>query len=577
MDYKKENKEFLKENFYNAFYKGKRTLTQYSEKIYQKYDSNWVMIFENLLPSLDIITRDFKSVLRYEDEVLPLYKQKRIFRESIRHLSKHTENILEVRSDGTIVPTKLLVSQSDIEAAIYENRFIRTLIDRGLDFLSNQIRLLKRTLDIDQTTNFDYDSHFIFDNANYEIKVTIKEVKKQENDKTFLQNKKIYDRVTNLYSLMLSFTNSTFYKEMKKYSIIKPPIIKTQIILKNPNYHNGYFLWLLLDELTENKYLFERQTEERTFDDYYLTLLDNLMYTNFKTFYLENNHLIDLRQTSFEQIKPEINPNIKPIYTISGKPLDKTENLANEIYLKELKDHFNHILNSNQEGFYRSGERIEEVNLKDALTQMTEITNNIYQSYFDMNRYENVFSRITSETNLRELYNDFKQKVDIMGAIREVKEADYKNTLLMERKILEERNNIYKNLIEYIYKEEETHHSEGRNRDFDKYNNLVKEYNDKDYDKLLKKIVRNGNTLDYYERLLNLREKRNKALLELNKERQVVIKSRNPNLLLDSKERLKRSSERLFLAKEASQVSKILINKKTGQIYLKSNGGKLWV
>ena len=206
---------------------------------------------------------------------------------------------------------------------------------------------------------------------------------------------------------------------------------------------------------------------------------------------------------------------------------------------------------------------------------MTEITNNIYQSYFDMNRYENVFSRITSETNLRELYNDFKQKVDIMGAIREVKEADYKNTLLMERKILEERNNIYKNLIEYIYKEEETHHSEGRNRDFDKYNNLVKEYNDKDYDKLLKKIVRNGNTLDYYERLLNLREKRNKALLELNKERQVVIKSRNPNLLLDSKERLKRSSERLFLAKEASQVSKILINKKTGQIYLKSNGGKL--
>ncbi|MGI6360396.1 MAG: hypothetical protein ACOX02_05100 [Acholeplasmatales bacterium] len=575
MDYKKENKEFLKENFYNAFYKGKRTLTQYSEKIYQKYDSNWVMIFENLLPSLDIITRDFKSVLRYEDEVLPLYKQKRIFRESIRHLSKHTENILEVRSDGTIVPTKLLVSQSDIEAAIYENRFIRTLIDRGLDFLSNQIRLLKRTLDIDQTTNFDYDSHFIFDNANYEIKVTIKEVKKQENDKTFLQNKKIYDRVTNLYSLMLSFTNSTFYKEMKKYSIIKPPIIKTQIILKNPNYHNGYFLWLLLDELTENKYLFERQTEERTFDDYYLTLLDNLMYTNFKTFYLENNHLIDLRQTSFEQIKPEINPNIKPIYTISGKPLDKTENLANEIYLKELKDHFNHILNSNQEGFYRSGERIEEVNLKDALTQMTEITNNIYQSYFDMNRYENVFSRITSETNLRELYNDFKQKVDIMGAIREVKEADYKNTLLMERKILEERNNIYKNLIEYIYKEEETHHSEGRNRDFDKYNNLVKEYNDKDYDKLLKKIVRNGNTLDYYERLLNLREKRNKALLELNKERQVVIKSRNPNLLLDSKERLKRSSERLFLAKEASQVSKILINKKTGQIYLKSNGGKL--
>lgn len=66
-------------------------------------------------------------------------KAKVVTEESIRHLAQHTSMIQEVQEDGTVIPLKLLNVYREETVDLYENRFIKSLVDNLYTFVNNKL------------------------------------------------------------------------------------------------------------------------------------------------------------------------------------------------------------------------------------------------------------------------------------------------------------------------------------------------------------------------------------------------------------------------------------------------------
>ena len=63
-------------------------------------------------------------------ERLSQLKEQKVDSQSIKHLSVNSAIIKDVTEDGDVVPHKILTPYSEEDIAIYENRFIKSLIEK---------------------------------------------------------------------------------------------------------------------------------------------------------------------------------------------------------------------------------------------------------------------------------------------------------------------------------------------------------------------------------------------------------------------------------------------------------------
>ena len=101
-------------------------------KVYQKnmsetkiFDMGWIQTIESYFPSLDKITKNPRSNLKYEEDVVAIEKAKKINATSVRHLAAHTHYIKDINEkDNTVIPKKILTTNAEQDYQIYENRFV---------------------------------------------------------------------------------------------------------------------------------------------------------------------------------------------------------------------------------------------------------------------------------------------------------------------------------------------------------------------------------------------------------------------------------------------------------------------
>ena len=132
--------------FLDAVNEGETKRAQQLQIEYKRFDENWLNNLETFFPSILQITKDLKSALRYEEEILPIEKTRRTNPESIRHLLRNTRYIRDVGEDGEVIPEKVLNTLSEIEYGIYENRFIMTLVDRLYNYLLQRIEIIRENI-----------------------------------------------------------------------------------------------------------------------------------------------------------------------------------------------------------------------------------------------------------------------------------------------------------------------------------------------------------------------------------------------------------------------------------------------
>ena len=210
-------------------------------------DTSWIDMVEECIPYLDNIIRNPRRFIAQEENIVPIEKAKVVTEESIRHLAQHTSLIQEVQEDGTVIPLKLLNVYREETVDLYENRFIKSLVDNLYTFVTNKLE------ESDQKSYAKVDSEVtykgIMKKKDEVVEVNLQLTSKKETDVDASKDGHSLDeRIEHIKDIISAFRSSTFIKSLKESSPVRSPIRKTNVILKEQNFIKALELWEYLEK-----------------------------------------------------------------------------------------------------------------------------------------------------------------------------------------------------------------------------------------------------------------------------------------------------------------------------------------
>ena len=443
-----EKEESFPNYFYDAFLTGENTLYQKDIAETKRFESDWISTIESYFPSLDKITKDPKSGLRYDQEVVAIEKAKKTNSESIRHLASHTHLIKERNADG-VVPKKILVTQAEIEYGIYENRFIKTLIERLFDFVNQRYNIVKSNVDSIRRKHFNLESKFEIRDTQVDLNIDLRLKDTMANDSVSRENRDLLQRIHNLLKKVNALKVGLFMQELKRAKPVYPPIMKTSIITKNVDYNNCYLLWLYLDRFGILSFDVDVIEQNLTFDRYYLKNIYQTALMAMSTVYANQKELADHYQyldiKEYKRKGPKfVKKSLNELLT-DPEPYEIQDNQINQYYLEQSKNIFKRSLDQHTEEASSY-----DVALRRALRDTIAVTNALYQSYFELEDQEDraydPFSRMVQEETESKL-QDMRDKARIARIIRETKEVDYNESVRLEKRMLKAIDELDKQLF----------------------------------------------------------------------------------------------------------------------------------
>ncbi len=229
------------------------TASLYEQKIYKSIDTEWVERIEKALPALDLIIRKPNIAIEDVDEILPVEISRHITEKSIKHLAQHTNLILDVKKNGDVVPQKILNVYHDETLLIYENKFVNTLLARLSAFVDKRYRALMSSSGMEKNYKFDYATefeHHLPDDsgrnlARIHLNIELTSPLKEESESNWEIRERYVqtlERIKRINMAIIGYQSSPFVRALGR-NYIRPPVIRTNLILKNKNFRECLTLW----------------------------------------------------------------------------------------------------------------------------------------------------------------------------------------------------------------------------------------------------------------------------------------------------------------------------------------------
>lgn len=236
-------------------------------------DETWVNIIEDTLPALDVIMRNPSKFIEEKEEVLPIELSKNISVRSLQHLSQHTNYISKIEGDK-ITPTKILNVYREETLQTYENKFINTLINRLFIFVNRRYQIAKKAGQDEKTTSLEFNDSFDHGQVkvNMNFKMEISEGAEYSEDKAtrnYTYTTDLWRRVEKLHKVVTTYAESDFVINMGQ-SYIRPPVMRTNAILKNKNLRQCLTLWQFIETYENAGYSMLVQENLEKIDEKYL-------------------------------------------------------------------------------------------------------------------------------------------------------------------------------------------------------------------------------------------------------------------------------------------------------------------
>ncbi len=289
------------------------TIDQQREELVKVVDEEWISVIEDSLDAINSIIEKPRRFITTEEEVVPVSLAKRISADSVRHLSQNTQ-FLAPSDDGGIHPTKILNVNTAETYDLYENRFVYHLIQRLLTFVD------KRTDVIFWSTGNEIRNHFTmrskigdaYEEIEYNVEMTVKDRQNfAEND---ADNIDTFMRIDRVRRLVMALRNSSFCQIMEGCSVVRSPIQRTNLIMKDPNYRKCFQLWQFMERYDKVGYNIEVKDSALAFDDEYMVqMYTNLInnYAVFKSLISDDRNLSELASEQREPVAPKFITEIK--------------------------------------------------------------------------------------------------------------------------------------------------------------------------------------------------------------------------------------------------------------------------
>ena len=375
------------DSFTKAIESGENTLFQKHLLETRVFDGTWVDYIEENLSYLDNIIRNPRSFIRSVDEVVPVERAKKTNSDTVRYLASHSQDIRSIDKRGEIVPRNLLTSFKEEDLGIYENRFIKSLVEKLVIFIEKRYNGIKELIGTDYINKFYYKSNYNYDDINIDLEINLNASRKIHHIDAELKNNQLLDRVELVRSKIIAFLNSQFFNTLKSVRPITPPIQRTNILMKDPNYHKCYEMWLFLDSYGKLDYSIETSMADSLFKDDYLKSIYELNLLSFATVAAndqdEHGQYSKIPSVPKKIKKPKILNKYDPDEVI--KDIQIESHLINEYYYQQSRklysQRINDLVNDGEtfhaalQDVYQSAFKITERLFNDLLEIPEEIKN----------------------------------------------------------------------------------------------------------------------------------------------------------------------------------------------------------
>ena len=420
---------------FNELQQGEKTIYNKTVRETKIFDGNFLDVVIGAYPSLLKICRDPKKTLAYMQEVVAMEKAKKVDSESIRHLASHTQYIRDINEQNEVIPSKILSTYAEDNIGIYENRFIKSLINRVIVFLDTRLKLMDENLESISADEIRYKNNIKLSHRKIDLEMNIK-ISNEILDET-QKARELFDKTKNALDKYRALKGTGLYQAVAKLKDVVPPIMKTNIILHNPDFKIAYNLWLYIDRTTDVGY--NVQSDEKTNDD------DDVILNDFNHIgvFLINDLMHQRGIRSLEAFDGE--KNVRELkhdditkYELEPKDIKLSHQEISEYLLSRISEIF-------EEKYKESLSQglSYEMSVKRVFREMIDVLNRIYPNLFGVNTED--------MKKTPELLEILKRKQRVMKLIREQKQIDLNK---MDRETQTLDTNI-KNLEDYLKRQEE--------------------------------------------------------------------------------------------------------------------------
>lgn len=289
------------------------TIDQQREELVKVVDEEWISVIEDSLDAINNVIEKPRRFITTEQEVVPVSLAKKISADSVRHLSQNTQ-FLAPSDDGGVHPTKILNVSMAETYDLYENRFVYHLIQRLLMFVDRRTDVIFWSTGNEVRNRFTMHSKIgdAYEEIEYNVEMTVKDRQNfAEND---ADNMDTFMRIDRVRRLVMALRGSSFCQLMKGCSVVRSPIQRTNLIMKDPNYRKCFQLWQFMERYDKVGYSIQVKDSALAFDDEYLTqMYTNLInnYAVFKSLVSDDRNLTELASEQREPVVPKFIKEIK--------------------------------------------------------------------------------------------------------------------------------------------------------------------------------------------------------------------------------------------------------------------------
>lgn len=333
-------------------------------------EEDWILAIERGINYIAKAIKEDRQFIRNEGEVLPIEKIRRVSKDSIQDLSKHSNYItrLPQNPEDPVIPEKLLMIKRENDYAIYENRVVYTTLCFLKDFIATRLDKIK------EATNKYEGKVFIkkkieLGYRTVDVLIEINDI--QKNDPIALarnaQEEKI-KRLDLILNSVLVLLKTPLMQDLSKAPLVSRPVTKTNVLKMNTNFKESlacfdYVCAYNKDgfTITENVKKIIPLSEEQ--EDCYT---DVILLSTFLA-YRFNNYLDASLEEAFKKelkVREEIKANelLKKIKEVIGKVKSSGKNADQYIY--ELEE-AHKILERHLEEAKTSIEELKEAHQKE--------------------------------------------------------------------------------------------------------------------------------------------------------------------------------------------------------------------
>lgn len=277
------------EDFYTEFMNkaksGNSEVSYMHRFIDKQIDLKWVEAIEEAIIPLDTIIRNPRRFIVQEEEIVNIELARKISPESIRHLAQHTNMIAKVEDDS-VTPNRILNIFKEESFETYENRFIYTLLINLQYFISKRLAAINESAAGNNVTSILFKDNFKIgkENVKCTFEMTIDSPGfKMDSNLLDVDPEKLskFQRVERIKKILYDFQNSPLIKSLAGTSLVRPPIMRTNVLQKNPDFKKAKALWDFIETYRETGFSVEVTETNEIPSDLYLSDLYSTMILNY--------------------------------------------------------------------------------------------------------------------------------------------------------------------------------------------------------------------------------------------------------------------------------------------------------